>query len=107
MPEITANHEMIMKVSQLYKALSDPTRLKILTLLSLGERNVGKIAESLEMEQSAVSHQLKLLRLNHLVSSRKEGKTVFYKLDDQHVLDILSETIEHIEHTDKQSDSFN
>lgn len=93
------NDELINKTSQLFKVLGDPTRLQILLLLSEEETNVGNIAKQLEMEQSAVSHQLKLLRLNHVIKSRKDGKSVHYSLDDQHVLDILTQTIQHISHS--------
>ena len=98
MAELNANEEMIQEVSQIFKALSDPTRLKILVALSQSELNVGAIVEKIGLEQSAVSHQLKLLRLNHLVKFRKEGKTVFYSVDDEHVVDILDQTIKHIKH---------
>lgn len=94
------NHEDIDKASQLYKVLSDATRLRILVLLSEGEQNVSSLRAKLSMEQSAVSHQLKLLKLNHLVKSRKEGKLVYYSLDDDHVLDILTETMDHIRHSE-------
>lgn len=88
----------IEKVSRIFKLLSDVTRLKILLTLEQGERNVTSIAEVVQMEQSAVSHQLKLLKDNRMVKARREGKTVFYRLDDQHVFDILEETIEHTRH---------
>lgn len=88
----------ILKVSQLYKVLSDPTRLRILILLKKNELNVSSISEQLNMEQSAVSHQLKLLRENHVVKSRREGKTIFYSLDDHHVIDLLNQTFEHVKH---------
>ena len=90
--------EEIKQVSQLYKVLSDPTRLRILLLLKEGEHNVTTISEQLGMEQSAVSHQLKLLRDSRVVKARREGKTIFYTLDDHHVIDILNQTFEHIEH---------
>ncbi len=90
--------EEIQKVSQLYKVLSDPTRLKILLYLKQGELNVTALSEKLNMEQSAVSHQLKLLRENHVVKTDRVGKTIFYILDDHHVLDILNQTIQHIKH---------
>ena len=86
------------QISRIFKLLSDKTRLKILLALEQGERNVTSIAESVHMEQSAVSHQLKMLKDNRMVRSRKEGKTVFYKLDDDHVFDILEQTLEHIRH---------
>ncbi|MBP1045501.1 winged helix-turn-helix transcriptional regulator [Enterococcus sp. BWM-S5] len=90
--------EDIQKVSQLYKVLSDPTRLRILLILKKGELNVTAIAEELSMEQSAVSHQLKLLRQNRVVKSKREGKTIYYSLDDDHVIDILTQTFNHINH---------
>ncbi|WP_025188803.1 ArsR/SmtB family transcription factor [Enterococcus faecalis] len=90
--------EEIKQVSQLYKVLSDPTRLRILLLLKEGEHNVTEISEQLGMEQSAVSHQLKLLRDSRVVKARREGKMIFYTLDDHHVIDILNQTFEHIEH---------
>ena len=86
------------KVSQLFKVLSDPTRLNILLYLKDGKKNVTSISQSVQMEQSAVSHQLRLLRENHVVKSRREGKTILYSLDDFHVLDILEQTIKHVEH---------
>ncbi|WP_416347271.1 ArsR/SmtB family transcription factor [Enterococcus thailandicus] len=78
--------------------LSDPTRLKILLYLKNGEQNVTAISQAVEMEQSAVSHQLRLLRENKIVRSRREGKAILYVLDDAHVLDILEQTVKHVEH---------
>ena len=66
-------HEEVQAVSQFFKILSDPTRLKILMFLKVGERNVSSISDTLKMEQSAVSHQLKLLRDNRLVKARRDG----------------------------------
>lgn len=88
----------IQAVSQLFKVLSDPTRLRILLYLKQGERNVSSISENLAMEQSAVSHQLKLLRDNRLVKARQDGKAMLYSLDDHHVLDILDQTFRHVSH---------
>ncbi|MDA3973077.1 metalloregulator ArsR/SmtB family transcription factor [Enterococcus thailandicus] len=88
----------IEKISQLFKMLSDPTRLKILLYLKNGEQNVTAISQAVEMEQSAVSHQLRLLRENKIVRSRREGKAILYVLDDAHVLDILEQTVKHVEH---------
>jgi DNA-binding transcriptional ArsR family regulator len=92
--------ENILKVSKFFKSISDPTRLRILLALSEKEMNVSSITELLEMEQSAVSHQLKALRENRLVKSRKEGKSVVSSLDDQHVVDILTETFVHMSHVE-------
>ena len=85
-------------VSDFFKVLGDETRMKIIYALSQGEICVTDLAASLEMTQSAVSHQLKLLRMAHQVKSRREGKSIFYSLDDQHVLDILQEALLHIQH---------
>ncbi|WP_434117708.1 metalloregulator ArsR/SmtB family transcription factor [Enterococcus faecalis] len=90
--------EEIKQVSQLYKVLSDPTRLRILLLLNECAHNVTAISEQLGMEQSAVSHQLKLLRDSWIAWARREGKNTSYSLDDHHVIDILNQTFEHIEH---------
>ncbi|MGY3765219.1 ArsR/SmtB family transcription factor [Vagococcus vulneris] len=90
--------EEINKISRFYKTLSDATRLKILLALDNQEMNVSTLVVHLDMEQSAVSHQLRLLRENRLVKTRREGKTVFYSIDDQHVIDILKETMDHLSH---------
>ncbi|RRR05979.1 ArsR/SmtB family transcription factor [Streptococcus pneumoniae] len=90
--------EKFKEVSEAYEVLSDPTRFRILLLLKEGENNVTAISEQLGMEQSAGSHQLKLLRDSRVVKARREGKTIFYTLDDHHVIDILNQTFEHIKH---------
>ncbi len=82
----TRKKTKVEKVSQLFKMLSDPTRLKILLYLKDGEQNVTAITQAVEMEQSAVSHQLRLLRENHVVKSHREGKAILYSSDDSHVL---------------------
>ncbi|WP_071130852.1 ArsR/SmtB family transcription factor [Enterococcus timonensis] len=83
----------------MYKVLGDKTRLKILLFLKSGEKNVTTIAQEVAMEQSAVSHQLKLLRDNKIVISRREGKVIYYALADHHVMDILNQTFEHVLHS--------
>ncbi len=74
----TLNSETIKKVSEIFKVLSDPTRITILSLLDGKELNVGTIAEQLQMEQSAVSHQLRLLKVARLIKARREGKSMYY-----------------------------
>jgi ArsR family transcriptional regulator len=85
-------------LADLFSALSDPTRLRIISVLLDGERNVGEIAARLEMSESAVSHQLRGLRYMRLVSSRKDGRQVFYALDDDHVAKLYNLGLEHVEH---------
>ena len=84
------------RVSQLFKALSDPTRIKILFALEKHELCVCDIAVILKMTQSAISHQLKTLRQADLVRHRKDGKTVFYKIADEHIHHIFSQALVHV-----------
>jgi DNA-binding transcriptional ArsR family regulator len=85
-------------VSRTFKALSDPTRIRILYLLSDKECSVNEIVETLSLKQSTVSHQLRYLKNLRLVKNRREGTTLFYSADDQHVLDLLNKSIEHTLH---------
>lgn len=85
-------------VAQIFKALADPTRIKILYLLSQEACSVNHIAEVLELSQSAVSHQLSFLRNLRLVKYRREGNTFMYSYDDEHVITLLKQAIHHIEH---------
>ncbi|MDO4799676.1 MAG: metalloregulator ArsR/SmtB family transcription factor [Bacillota bacterium] len=89
----------IMRLADFYKVLGDPTRLQILLALTSEERPVLDLAEAIEMSQSAVSHQLRILRQARLVRSRKDGKRVFYSLYDSHVHAIISQALDHISHT--------
>ena len=91
-------------VSEFFKVLGDETRMKIINALSHGELCVSDIAAALEMTQSAVSHQLKLLRMAGQVKARREGKSIYYSLDDQHVIDILDEALTHIRHKINETD---
>ncbi|GEN47693.1 ArsR/SmtB family transcription factor [Ligilactobacillus pobuzihii] len=90
----------VVRAQSIFKALSNPVRMKLLYALEGGEQNVSTIANSLDLEQSVVSHQLAALRKNYLVASERIGKQVFYRLDDRHVLDILDSVMEHVQHTD-------
>ncbi|KAF0995475.1 helix-turn-helix transcriptional regulator [Geobacillus sp. TFV-3] len=92
------DESVIEEVSRIFKALADPTRMKILYLLSQEECHVSHIAEMLGMSQSAVSHQLALLRTLRLVKYRREGKTLFYSCDDEHVISLLRQAIDHAQH---------
>ena len=84
-------------LAELFKVFGDSTRIKILYDLFDGEKNVTEICSDLEMNQSAVSHQLKLLKTARLVSSRREGKQMIYFLADDHVKTIIAMGKEHIE----------
>ncbi len=88
----------VKRLSELYKALGDPTRIRIISALSVSELCVADIATLLDMNQSAISHQLRVLRSVGLVTYRKEGKHVIYELDDDHVHSIFDSGLEHINH---------
>ena len=85
-------------LANLFNALSDPTRVLIIALLLDSELNVGSIAEQLNMTESAVSHQLRGLRLQRIVRARKQGRQVFYTLDDAHIADLFRLGLQHMEH---------
>ena len=87
-------------LAELFKVFGDSTRIKILYVLFESELCVCDIAQLLGMTQSAVSHQLRILKSNKLVKFRREGKTVFYSLDDDHVRSILSLGMEHLDEAD-------
>lgn len=86
------------EMAAFYKVVGDRTRVKILYTLVDGERCVQEIADALEMTHSAISHQLAKLKDYRLVKARREGKEIYYSLDDDHVLKIFNLTLEHLEH---------
>lgn len=92
MPE----EELLYDLAELYKVFGDSTRIKILYVLFESEMCVYDIARLLNMSQSAISHQLKVLKQNKLVRYRREGKIVFYSLSDDHVRTIIDQGMEHI-----------
>ena len=94
--------EVISAMAELFKVFGDPTRIRILYLLSRSEKCVCDIASALGLTQPAVSYQLKTLKYSRLVKNRREGKTVFYSLDDDHVGTIIGMAKEHIEETYKK-----
>ena len=88
----------IQPMADIFKVLSDPTRIRILALLAHEEMCVTCIAEGLKMTHSAISHQLRLLRSAGLVKFTKEGKEVIYSLDDMHVLGLFDQALDHVKH---------
>lgn len=86
------------RLADLFSALSDPNRLRIISVLLDGEMSVGEIASQLAMTESAVSHQLRGLRQMRLIRSRKDGRQVFYALDDDHVAKLYRLGLDHVEH---------
>lgn len=92
------DEETLFVVSQSFKALSDPTRIRILHLLFHKEYSVNEIAENLNLRQSTVSHQLRFLKNLRLVKYRRAGTTLYYEHDDEHVITMLKQTIKHAQH---------
>lgn len=92
MPE----EERLKELADFYKVFADPTRIKILCVLLESEMCVYDLAEVLGMTQSAISHQLRVLKQMKLVKNRREGKTVYYSLADGHIQTIISQGMEHI-----------
>lgn len=90
------SEEQLYDLAELYKVFGDTTRIKILYSLFDGEKCVTDIADALNMTQSAISHQLRVLKQSHLVRFQKKGKTVIYALDDDHVRKIIEMGLEHI-----------
>lgn len=92
MPE----EEILYDLAELFKVFGDSTRIKILYVLFESEMCVCDIAQLLNMSQSAISHQLRVLKQSQLVKYRREGKTVFYALSDNHVRTIINQGMEHV-----------
>ncbi len=86
------------QLAELFSALSDASRVRIISLLIEREMSVSALAEGLSMTESAVSHQLRGLRQMRIVRARKEGRQVFYTLEDEHVQKLYSMGLDHIEH---------
>lgn len=91
------DEEILYDLAELFRVFGDSTRIKIMYTLFESELCVGDIAEALNMTQSAVSHQLRVLKANKLVKFRRAGKTMIYSLDDDHVRSILALGMDHVE----------
>ena len=89
--------QLLQSVAEVFKLLGDPTRVRLLDALSHGERCVCDLAALVELSESAVSHQLRLLRTARLVRVRRSGRLAFYDLDDHHVIGLLHDTRKHVE----------
>lgn len=94
--------EAVNELAELFKIFGDPTRIKILYAMLDTERCVNDIAGLLNMSQSSVSHQLRILKASKLVKSRREGKLVFYAPDDDHVRAVLNMGMEHVMEGEKE-----
>lgn len=93
---LSADHAI--RVAEVFAALADPTRLRILSALMNQRLSVNDICLAVGMSQPAVSHHLRFLRVGRVIRAEKEGKYVFYCLDDDHIRDLLVRAIEHVTH---------
>jgi len=100
-PRETLSLEKAQRMSEFLGFLADSNRLRIISILATQEMCVGDLALSLEMNESAVSHQLRTLRALRLVNHRKQGRHVFYSLQDHHVLDFYQAVVEHLDEVER------
>ena len=93
-----ADQKEIVEMAEIFKALSDPSRLKIVLALLKREHCVCDIAAICQQSESAISHQLRILRTLKIVKNRREGKVVYYTLDDDHVISLIHYSLDHVKH---------
>jgi DNA-binding transcriptional ArsR family regulator len=93
---LTPDAREVERLAELFSAIGDPTRLRILHALEQKETCVGDLSAGLDLSESAISHQLGLLRALRLVRARREGRHVYYRLDDNHVSALISAGMEHV-----------
>ncbi len=98
LPAEALDLDLANRLAELFKALADPSRLRIIALLLDGEQTVQALEAALGMSQSAISHQLRHLRQLNLVRWRKEGRFVFYALHDEHVRELFLQGLSHAQH---------
>jgi len=106
-PTQSQTEHQVLHLAELFRALGDPSRVRIIAALLDGEINVGALAEIVGISESAVSHQLRTLRQMRLVRARKQGREVYYALDDEHVIDLFRRSLDHVLHinsTEKTND---
>lgn len=101
--ELLPKNDQIDALASFYKVMGDPSRLAILMALQQGELCAGDLARVADLSPSAASHQLRSLRAAKLVRSRKEGQTVIYALDDDHIFQVLQVACEHVNEDNSES----
>lgn len=88
--------ETAQALAETFRVLGDPTRIRLIASMALGERCVGDLADLVGMSESAVSHQLRMLRAARLVRTRRAGRQIFYTLDDAHILTLFEQGLSHV-----------
>jgi len=95
-PSLLGDEAMVQALADTFRILGDPTRVRIVDALAEGQRCVHEISDQIGISESAVSHQLRLMRSMRIVRGRREGRCVYYTLDDQHVLDLFQQGLRHV-----------
>lgn len=98
MPSLPLDDLTARRLADLFSALDDPTRVRILAALIEGELTVGGLAQQVGLTKSAISHQLRGLKQKRLVRARKQGRQVFVSIDDEHVIELFRKGLEHAQH---------
>jgi ArsR family transcriptional regulator, lead/cadmium/zinc/bismuth-responsive transcriptional repressor len=96
--QLALDEQLASRTAELFRALGDTSRVRIISVLAEGEMNVGSLAEAIGISESAISHHMRGLRQMRLVRARKEGRQVFYSLDDDHILDLFARGLDHVLH---------
>jgi DNA-binding transcriptional ArsR family regulator len=96
--QVVIDEETAARLAELFRTLGDPSRIRIISVLSYSASSVGSIAEAVGISESAVSHHLRGLRQMRLVRARKAGRQVFYSLDDEHIADLFRRSLDHVLH---------
>ena len=96
MPDAFLDEHTAARVAELFRAFSDTSRVLILSALLGGEKNIGALADLVGVSESAVSHHMRGLRQMRLVRARREGKEVFYRMEDPHLITLFKQGIEHV-----------
>lgn len=92
------DEQIAFRMADLFESLSDPTRLRIISLLMTSEVNVGEVVRQIGLSKSAVSHQLRSLRDKKVIRTRKQGRQVFVALDDEHIAELFQRGFDHVQH---------
>lgn len=93
---VRLDDRLVQALADTFRILGDPTRVRIVDALASGQLCVHEISEHIGLSESAVSHQLRLMRSMRIVRARREGRCVYYTLDDQHVLDLFQQGLRHV-----------
>jgi ArsR family transcriptional regulator len=99
LPNLALDERTAARLADIFSALGDPSRIRILSVLKDGEMNVGALADLVGLSESAVSHHLRGLRQLHIVRPRKAGRQVYYALDDEHIADLYQRGLDHVIHS--------